>query len=160
MFVVSNLRELNWWLRKFAPRVVLRIAPEFIEASSGERLVHARTTLAVATQGDNRLILGIGDDPVADASAVRISIFGSMSGVVGTDDDLVEPFLRVLLKRLPRSLGFIRPVVIVEGLGSLHERLAGREREVIVRALARCGAVAAVISRGNATTKHFGAAGV
>ena len=77
---------------------------------------------------------------------MRISIFESMPGVTRTHDDLVEPFLRVLLKRLSRSPGFIRPVVIVEGLGSLHERLAGRERDVIVRALARCGAVAAVIS--------------
>jgi hypothetical protein len=145
MFVVANLRGLNWWLRNFAPRVVLRIALEVIEASSGEQLVRARTTLAVEADGDRR-ILGIGDDPVADASVVRISIFEFMPGVLRAHDDLVEPFLRVLLKRLPRSPGFIRPVVIVEGLGSLHERLAGREREVIVRALTGYGAVAAVIS--------------
>ena len=145
MFVVSHPRELNLWLRTFAPRVVLRVAPEFTEASSGAELIHVTTTLAVA-QGDNRRILGIGDDHVPDASAVWISVFGSMSGVVAADDDLVGAFLRVLFKRLPRSPGFIRPVVIVEGLGSLHERLAGRERDVIVRALASCGAAAAVVS--------------
>ena len=146
MFVVADVRELNWWLRTFAPRVGLRITPEFMEASYGQHVIHARTTLAVETEGVNKRILGIGDDPVAVTSAVRTSIFESMPDVLGAHGDLVELFLRVLLKRLPRSPGFIRPVVIVEGLASLHERLAGRERDVIVRALAQCGAVAAVVS--------------
>ena len=145
MFVVSDPQHLNWWLRRFAPRVVLRMTPESVEASSSEGFVHARPTLVVAADGANRRILGIGDDPVEHPSAERIAIFDSSSHGVDTSADLVAAFLRVVLKRLPRRWGVIRPVVLVEGIESLHEPLAGRERDVIVQALTASGAVAAVL---------------
>jgi len=46
----------------------------------------------------------------------------------------------------PTAAGCKRSVVLVEGIASLNERLAGRERDVIIRALTKSGAAAAVIS--------------
>lgn len=54
-------------------------------------------------------------------------------------------FLTAVLRRLPKSGGFIRPVVIIEGLESISGRIDGRERDVVTGALEAWGAVAAVI---------------
>ena len=67
---------------------------------------------------------------------------------VAANVSAVERFLCELLKRLPPRGGFIRPIVIVEGLSSLEDLLAGRQREFVIQALARCGAAAVVIRDG------------
>lgn len=145
MLVVADTSQLNWWLRRFAPRVTLRLSPDLVEFRSKQGVAQAAAvaTLVRRQKGDP-LVAGIGDDPVTDAGAVRVPVFGG-DGVLLERGEIVERFLRALLKRLPPSGGFILPVVLVEGLQSLDHALGGRQRAIVIRALARCGVGAVVI---------------
>ena len=145
MFVVVDESHLNWWLRRFGPRITLRLSPDIVEITPTQGTVHSAPVLTVIRKGNNILVVGIGDDPVTDGAAIRIPAFNA-SGDLMEPADAVERLLRILLKRLPRSGGFIRAVVIVEGLPSLEGVLDRREREILTEALASCGAVAAVIA--------------
>lgn len=149
MLVVTDESELNWWLRRFAPRVSLRLSPDFVEMISAEGTARSAAVLSVIQKGDRTLVAGIGDDPVADVEAIRIAAFQA-PGHVLSPDDAVTRLLFVLLKRLPPSGGFIRPVVIVEGLRSLESALGGQQQAIVTRALTTCGAAAAVIRNGSA----------
>jgi hypothetical protein len=145
MFAVVDASQLNWWLRRFAPRITLRLSPDIVEIASTQGAVHSAPVLTVIRKGNKTIVVGIGDDPVTERAAIRIPTF-SASGDLMNSGDAFERLLRVLLKRLPRSGGFIRPVVMVEGLPSLESVLGGRQREIVTEALATCGAVAAVIA--------------
>jgi hypothetical protein len=145
MFVVVDASQLNWWLRRFAPRITLRLSPDIVEIASAQGTVHSAPVLTVIRKSNKTLVVGIGDDPVMEDAAIRIPAFSASGDLVDSGDG-VESLLRMLLKRLPRSGGFLRPVVIVEGLSSLEGVLGGREREIVTGALATCGAVAAVIA--------------
>jgi hypothetical protein len=144
MFVGTDASELNWWLRRFAPRISLRLSPDFAEVVSPQGVARSAAVLSVIRKGDRAIVAGIGDEPVADAAAGRIRAF-QLPGAVLTADDAAARFLSVLLKRLPPSGGFIRPVVIVEGLSSLDAALGGQHVAIVTRALTACGAAAAVI---------------
>lgn len=144
MFVVTDESELNWWLRRFAPRISLRLSPDFVEIASARGTAHSAAMLSVIHKGDRTLVAGIGDDPVADVAANRIAVFQA-PGPLLTPDDAVARFLCVLLKRLPPSGDFIRPVVIVQGLRSLENALGGQQQTIVTRALTTCGAAAAVL---------------
>lgn len=148
MIVVTDVSELNWWLRRFASRITLRLSPEVVEVTSTEGAVSSAPVLAVIRKGERTLVAGIGDDPVTDADAIRIPAFSS-SGNLLESSEAIERLLRVLLKRLPPSGGFVRPVVVVHGLPSLEGVLGGRQCELVTCALSACGAAAAVISRGS-----------
>jgi hypothetical protein len=86
--VVPTVADLNFYLRRFAPRVTLRPA-EY--------------------------------------------------------PDLLDKFFCLVLKRLPATGAFIRPVVIVEGLSSFPPGSASPARKMIARALDRSGAAAVVM---------------
>ena len=81
----------------------------------------------VATQGAKRCILGIGDTPrrrfCGQDHGLRVHTDAS-----GPRDDLVEAFLRAVQPPHARASSGRR---YSASLGSLHERLAGRERDVI-----------------------------
>ena len=146
MDIVSRIEELSFFLRRFAPRIVLRVGPDFVEASSREGRVQATPFLIVIRQGNRPIVAGIGDDPVTSSDAVRVPVFsGVPAGGSAEHDDLVESFITTILARLPKSGGVIRPVVVVDNLSSLEAPLLGRQRELIARALTRWGAAAVVI---------------
>jgi hypothetical protein len=121
MFVVTDESELNWWLRRFAPRITLRLSPDFVEIASARGVAHSATVLTGS-----------------------IPVFRLVDAVL-PPDEVAARFLAVLLKRLPPSGGFIRPIVLVEGLRSLEGVLGGQQQAIVTRALATCGAAAAVI---------------
>ena len=148
MIVVSDVSELNWWLRRFASRITLRLSPEVVEVTTAEGSIHSAPVLAVTRNGERTHVVGIGDDPVTDADAIRIPAFSSSGNLVECGE-AIERFLWVLLKRLPPSGGFVRPVVIVHGLSSLEAVLGGRQSELLTRALSACGASAAVVAGGS-----------
>ena len=141
MIVVADVPELNWWLRRFASRITLRLSPDVVEATSAEGAVHSLPVLAVVRRDDRTLVAGIGDDPVTDDDAIRIPAFSSSGNLLGSSE-AIERLLWWLLKRLPPSGGFVRPVVIVHGLPSLEGVLGGRQSELVTRALSACGAAA------------------
>jgi hypothetical protein len=148
MFVVADESELNWWFRRFAPRISLRLSPDFVEIASTQGVAQSSAVLTVIRDGDRTFVCGVGDDPVANVSADRIPVF-QVPGEAGLSPvDAVERLLCALLKRLPPSGSLIRPVVIVEGLHSLEDVLRGQRCEIVTRALAASGAVAAVIPSG------------
>jgi hypothetical protein len=149
MFVVTDESELNWWLRRFATRISMRLSPDFVEMASARGTAHSAAVLSVIHKGDRMLVAGIGNEPVADVAANRIAVFQA-PGPVLTPDDAVARFLCVLLRRLPPSGGFIRPVVIVDGLRSLENALGGQHQAIVTRALSTCGAAAVVIRNGAA----------
>ena len=122
MFVVTDESELNWWLRRFAPRISLRLSPDVVEITSPQGVAQSAAVLRVIQEGDRPVVAAIGDEPAAAAR-----------------------FLSLLLGRLPPSGGFIRPVVTVEGVPSLEAALGGQHRAIVTRALAAYGAAAAVI---------------
>jgi hypothetical protein len=134
MIVVADVSELNWWVRRFASRITLRLSLEAVGATSTEGAVHAAPVLTVIRKGDRTLVAGIGDDPVTNADAIRIPAFSSSVNLLDPSD-AIERFLRVLLKRLKPSGGLFRPVVIVHGLHSLEGVLGGRQCELVTRAL-------------------------
>jgi hypothetical protein len=144
MLVVTDESELNWWLRRFAPRISLRLSPDFVEVISPQGVARSAAVLSLIRKGDRAVVAGIGDEPVADAAADRIPVFQANRSVL-TVDDAAAQFLSVLLKRLPPSGAFIRPVVVVEGLPSLDDALGGQHVAIVTRALTACGAAAAVI---------------
>lgn len=144
MFVVADDSELNWWLRPFALRISLRLTPDFVEVVSPQGVARSAAVLSVVRKGDRAAVAGIGDEPVADSAADRIRVFEVPKQVL-TVDAAVARLFSVLLKRLPSSGGFIRPVVVVEGLPSLDASLGGQHVAFVTRALAACGAAAAVI---------------
>lgn len=149
MFVVNDESELNLWLRRFAPRISLRLSPDFVEIASPQGVAQSAAVLRVIQQGDHPVVAAIGDEPVAEAAADRIPVFQA-PGTVLTPDDSAARFLSLLIRRLPPSGSFIRPVVIVEGLRSLEAALGGQHRAIVTRALAAYGAAAAVIADGAA----------
>ena len=144
MLVAADVSELNWWLRHLASRITLRRSPKLVEVTSARGLFTTAPVLTVIRKGDRTLVVGIGDVPVTEAGGMRIPAF-SFSGDLLDPEEPVERFLCELLKRLPPSGGFIRPIVIVEGLPSLEDLLAGRQREFVIQASARCGVAAVVI---------------
>ncbi len=148
MLVVADVSELNWWLRRFASRITLRLSPEFVEMTSAEGAVRSAPVLTVIHRGDRTLVVGIGDEPVTDEDAIRIPAFSS-SGSLFESSEAIERLLLLLLKGLPHSGGFVRPVVIVHGLPSLELVLAGRQCGFVTRALSASGAGAAVIVGGS-----------
>lgn len=144
MFVVTDESELNWWLRRFAPRISLRMSADSVEVVSPQGAVRSAAVLRLIRKGDRAVVAGIGDEPVADAAADRVPVFQAQQGQL-TVDDAATQFLSLLLKRLPPSGAFIRPVVVVEGLDSLNRALGGQHVAIVTRALTACGAAAAVI---------------
>ncbi len=144
LFVVTDESELNWWLRRFAPRITLRLSPDFVEIASARGVAQSATVLSVRRRGDRTVVAGIGNEPVTDAAADSIPVFRLLDAVLPPDEAAAR-FLAVLLKRLPPSGGFIRPIVLVEGLRSLEGVLGGQPQAIVTRALATCGAAAAVI---------------
>ena len=102
MFVVNDESELNWWLRRFAPRISLRLSPDFVELVSAQGVAQSAAVLRVIQKGDHPLVAAIGDEPVADAAAERIPAFQS-PGTVLTPDDSAARFLSLLIRRLPLS---------------------------------------------------------
>jgi hypothetical protein len=111
MFVVSSVDDLNFWLRRFAPRIELRIS---------------------------------GDHVVLESNGATIQLTAAEVMSSGADDSLAA-LVSAGLRRLPRSRGILRPVVMVHGLSS-HERRDGRAREALIGSLERFAVVAVVIS--------------
>jgi len=144
MFVVRDESELNCWLRRFAPRVSLRLSPDFVEAFSSQDTARSAAVVSLIRKGERAVVAGIGDEPVADAAADRVPVFQIHRDVL-TAEDAATQFLSVLLKRLPASGTLIRPVVVVEGLPSLEGALGGQQVAIVTRALTACGAAAVVI---------------
>lgn len=148
MLVVTDESELDWWARRFAPRLSLRLSPDFVEIESARSTVHCPAVLSVIQKDGRTLVAGIGNEPVSDVAADRIAVFRA-PGTVLTPEDAVTRFLCLLLKRVP-SGGFTRPVVVVEGLRSLDSALGGQHRMIVTKALANCWVAAAVIRDGAA----------
>jgi|SRR5688572_4548930 len=144
MHVVSNLDELNFFLRRFAPRVTLRMAPDAVEVTSAEGHFRVAAVVTVVENRGHSRVAAIGDDPVA--SGVRINVFARAATDKHQANGYFETFLQAALQRLPKTSGIIRPVVLVENLGSLDPVLLGRQNEMAIRAIERWGAVAAVIT--------------
>lgn len=145
MFVVTDESELNWWARRFAPRIWLRLSPGVVELASAEGVARSSALLAVIRDGDYTFVAEIDDDRVAEGLADRVVAFRVPGEVLSTMDAAVR-FLRLLMRQLPKSGGVTRPVVIVEGLPYLEDVLDGHQRAIVIRALATCGAAAAVIA--------------
>ena len=147
MYLVSQVSELNFFLGRFAPRVTLRLAPDSVEVSSSDGHFRAAPVVVFVKDGDRRRVAGIGDDCLANATSGRVNIFtGAATREHTTTDNLVETFLHAALRRLPKSCGIPRAVVVVENLNSLDSLLSGRHREIIASALERWGAAATVMS--------------
>jgi hypothetical protein len=122
------------------------LAPDVVEASSAEGRIEFRPVLAIIRKEGRTVVAGIGGGPVADPAATQVDVFSSdFTGRAAEQDEMVERFVYSALKQLPRSGGFLMPIVIVEGVDSLSAVLGGRHRDVITRALARWGAAIAVM---------------
>jgi hypothetical protein len=94
-----------------------------------------------------RINLRLAPDGVEASSLEgRVNVFhGDFAGDSAEQEEMVEKFLHGALKRLPKSRGFLLPIVIVENVDSLADVLAGRQRVVLGRALERWGAAATVM---------------
>jgi hypothetical protein len=90
-------------------------------------------------------VVAIGDDPIVNASRVRMNIFARPPTGEHQSNGYFETFLQAALERLPKAFGIIRPVVIVENLKSLDSVFSGRQHEMAVRTIEQWGAVAVVI---------------
>ena len=146
MNVVTSLDDLNWLFRYFnGNHIRLVLSPEAVTAVTDRGELRVLSTISYARKGKRDVIVGIGDDPVHDVDATTVNLFSEAAVASPDYDDLLEKFLRLLLKRLPRNGSIFRPVVLVEGLNSLSRRIIDRTHDSVIRSLANAGASAVVI---------------
>lgn len=143
MFVLKAESDLNWWLRRFAPRVRLRLTRDYIEATFAKATVRHRPILLLKREDNTARIVGIGDEQPSDAFSHRIDVLRA-AGSLLRPVDAAEGFLMTLFRRLPLHYLFIRPVVVVEGLPSLERALEAPYRDVMVQALRNMRASAVI----------------
>ena len=139
---LRSLDELNWWLKRVAPRVTLRLSTTEVIATSSDGEVRLPAVISFVREGDNYRIAGVGDDPVDTPGAATVHLFTSGGNQRDQHGDLLARFFSLVLKRLPRSLSIIRPVIVVLGSRSLAPEVSN---ERIARALESAGAAAVVV---------------
>ena len=144
--IVHALDDLHFWLKRFAPRVELRVSPEAVIVVTSKGELHVPASISFGRDGPGE-ILGIGRDYTDAPDAVTVELFTAAALASSDYDNLLEKFLRVVFTRVLRGVS-VRPVVIVEGLNSMPRDLAQRIREALVRALTNARAAAIVIPPG------------
>lgn len=142
--IVDALDELNFWLKRFAPRVQLRVSTDAVIVVTSNGELHVPASISFRRDGHGE-ILGIGHDHTDAPDAVTVRLFTAAALSSPDYDNLLDKFFRLVLRRVPRSGSFIRPIVIVEGLNVLPRDVAPGIREALVRALANAGPAAILI---------------
>jgi hypothetical protein len=141
--IVRSVDDLNFWLRRFAPRVTLHLLQTEVIATSSAGELRMPTMISFVRDGERRTIVAVGDDRADVPGATTVRLFSSEAMSGHRLDDLLQKFFSLVLQRLPRSPGFIRPVVVVRGLMSLPPEM--NDGQQVARALQSCGAAAVVI---------------
>lgn len=145
-FVVPSLDDLNFVFRRFnRNHIRLVVSPDAVTAVTSRGELRVVAAISYARHGKRDVIVGIGDDPVQDVEATTVNLFSATATAAAEYDGLLEKFLHLLLKRLPKSKGIFRPVVLIEGLNSLSPDTVRRVRAPFIRALANGGAAAVVV---------------
>jgi hypothetical protein len=140
--VLGSLDDLNFFARRFTPRIQLRVSSDAVIAATPETEVRVAASISFTRTGE---ILGIGGESADAADATTLHLFTASAAASPQYDDLLDKFLRLLLRRVHRKAAWLRPVLIVEGLDSFGPDIRPRVRESLVRALTSAGAAAIVV---------------
>ena len=145
MIVRRSFDELSFFLRRFAPRVTMRLDPSRVTLSTSAGEQHLTPTVSVARQEGDWRITDVGDT-TERAGHYVVNIFSDTFPTgVPERDDLFRAFFRGAVRKTMTRGVSLRPVVAVEGLASLD----GPQRDMVIRALEHAGAAAVISPEGS-----------
>jgi len=123
----------DWLIRRFAPRVVIDVAPEAFTFSRNGASRCLATYLYVRQREGLREIVAIGQDAPGSLGVVRIDLFAAGQSTVSDLNEHLEAYLTYGLQSL-HTWSLIRPFVTVRGANRLAAFLSG----IRAGATARC----------------------
>ena len=126
----------DWLIRRFAPRVVIDVAPEAFTFSRNGASRCLATYLYVRQREGLREIVAIGQDAPGSLGVVRIDLFAAGQSTVSDLNEHLEAYLTYGLQSL-HTWSLIRPFVTVRGANRLAAFLSGYEQGLLRDALGR-----------------------
>src|SRR5437773_8244405 len=108
----------DWLIRRFAPRVVIDVAPEAFTFSRNGASRCLATYLYVRQREGLREIVAIGQDAPGSLGVVRIDLFAAGQSTVSDLNEHLEAYLTYGLQSL-HTWSLIRPFVTVRGANRL-----------------------------------------
>jgi hypothetical protein len=129
----------DWIIRRFAPRVVIDVAPDAFTFSRNGALRCLATYLYVRQRDGLHEVVAVGQDAPGSLGVIRVDLFGGGQPPAGDLTEHLEAYLTHGLQLLhTRSL--MRPLVIVRGASRLATFLNGYEQGLLRDVLKRAGA--------------------
>jgi hypothetical protein len=129
----------DWLIRRFAPRVVIDVAPEAFTFSRNGASRCLATYLYVRQREGFRKIVAIGQDAPGSLGVVRIDLFAAGQSTVSDLNEHLEAYLTYGLQSL-HTWSLIRPCVTVRGANRFAAFLSGYDQGLLRDALGRAGA--------------------
>src|SRR5439155_1028594 len=130
----------DWLIRRFAPRVVIDVAPEAFTFSRNGASRCLATYLYVMQREGLREIVAIGQDAPGSLGVVRIDLFAAGQSTVSDLNEHLEAYLTYGLQSL-HTWSLIRPFVTVRGANRLAAFLSGYEQGLLRDALGRAAEI-------------------
>ena len=129
----------DWVIRRFAPRVVIDVAPDAFTFSRGDAHRSLATYLFVRQRDGLREIVAVGQDAPGAQGVIRVDLFGKGLLPVGGLCEHLEAYLTYGLQLL-HTWSLVRPLVVVRGTSRLAPFLNGYEQSLLRDVLIRAGA--------------------
>jgi hypothetical protein len=129
----------DWVVRRFAPRVVIDVAPDAFTFSRDDAHRSLATYLYVRQRDGSREIVAVGRDAPGALGVIRVDLFGKEPSPAGDLAEHLEAYLTYGLQLL-HTWSLIRPFVIVRGISRLTPFLNGYEQGLLRDVLTRAGA--------------------
>jgi len=131
----------DWLIQRFAPRVVIDVAPDAFTFSRNGASRCLATYLYVRQRDGQREVVAVGQDAPGSTGVTRIDLFAEAQAPAGDRTEHLEAYLTYGLQLL-HTWSLIRPFVIVRGASRLAPFLSGYEEGLLRGVLARAGASA------------------
>ena len=129
----------DWLIRRFAPRVVIDVAPDAFTFSRDDGHRCLATYLYVGQRDGLREVVAVGQDAPGSLGVIRVDLFGGGPSPAGDLTEHLEAYLTYGLQLL-HTWSLIRPLVIVRGTSRLAPFLNGYEQGLLRDVLTRVGA--------------------
>ena len=132
-------------MRRFAPRIELRVSREAFIFTDGASSVSISTYLYLQPTAHGPRILAVGEQLAEASTLIRVELFGdstspSPSARIGRMQCL-EAFIRYGIQKVVGRRTMVKPIVTVFGLTALEADLHGYQAAVLWHALDASGAV-------------------
>ncbi len=129
----------DWLIRRFAPRVVIDVAPDAFTFSRDGAHRCLATYLYIRQREGLREVVAVGQDAPGSLGVIRVDLFGGEHSLAGDLSEHLEAYLTYGLQLL-HTWSLIRPLVVVRGTSRLAPFLNGYEQGLLRDVLRRAGA--------------------